>query len=358
MVPTPRSGARTGVSSLSAAMVLRGTGVGAMRPRVLAAVLHWESPHQAIRAVRSLQSSRGLSLDVVVVDNASDDQSYRFLTAKLEGITVIRSSANRGYAGGMNIALNLAESKGSQFVLLVTQDVVAAPDMVCSLLRAMELEPLAAVAGPIVLSLQERDKVLSAGGYTDAARVEVGHFRAPLKPEPYEVDWVDGCCMMLRTEAIRDTGGFDELFFMYYEENDLCQRVRRQGWKVIVQPSAHAWHEAEPAPRSPRYHYYMARNAYLFWCKNFGLSFWVVARKHMYSLAKQYAAALGSLVVPETRVRLGVRTRFTSAFRATKGFLLGSRDYLRHLKSSASLATRCAWNSGPDQQNYEVHGTS
>ena len=303
-----------------------------MVTKVLVAVLHWQSPRQAIRAVRSLQASRGVAVDVVVVDNASREPDYLLLKEELKGVVVIRLPTNQGYAGGMNLALRLAQEERVPFVLLVTQDVVADPDMACNLLRAMISESKAGIVGPVVYYLQEPEKVFSAGGYIDKKKAEVGHFQAPLKGEPYEVDWVDGCCMLVRRETLQDTGGFDEAFFMYYEENDFCQRTRRQGWKVMIEPSARAWHEVTLGPRSFAYHYYMAKNAYRFWDKNFGLCLSAVAYRQVCLLARRYAAAGVSLVVPRLRAKVGASSRLLDAFRATKGFVLGTWGYLRDVR--------------------------
>ena len=303
-----------------------------MATTVYAAVLHWESPDQAIRSVRSLRESRGVVVDVVVIDNASSYSNYRILASNLDGVRVVRSPRNLGYAGGMNLALELFRGESAEYVLLVTQDVVVAPTTVEELLKTMVDAPFVGIVGPVVYYLQHGHKVFSAGGYIDVNRVEVGHYLYPRAETPYEVDWVDGCCMMIRQRAVDRVGGFDEEFFMYYEENDLCQRIRRVGYRVVVSPNAKAWHEVPPAPRSFTYHYYMARNAYLYWRKNFGVPFWAVAGKQLRSLVSQYAAALICLGLPPVRRGKGVKStsaRIIDALRRTGAFFLGTLHYLR-----------------------------
>jgi GT2 family glycosyltransferase len=232
----------------------------------------------------------------------------------------------------MNHGLQLLREESAEYILLMTQDVTVDRTTVRELLRSMLDDPSVGTVGPIVYYLEHNDKVFSAGGYVDVKRVKVGHYFLPRAQVPYEVDWIDGCCMLIRRQAVDSVGGFDEGLFMYYEENDLCQRVRRCGWKVVVAPSAQAWHEIGRGPRPFNYHYYMARNAYLYWAKNFGVGFVPVARSHVRSLARQYAAVFVSLVAPEVRARRGIGARFINSLRATKGFLLGSWHYLRNVK--------------------------
>ena len=295
---------------------------------VHAAVLHWESPRQAIRAVQSLRESEGVTVRVVVIDNASSDSNYRVLASALDGIKTLRSPRNLGYAGGMNLALELFREELAEYVLLVTQDVVVDAGMVRELLRTMLGYPSVGIVGPVVYYLQHRDKVFSAGGYVDVRRVKVGHHSSPLAQVPYDVDWIDGCCMLIRREVIEQIGGFDERFFMYYEENDLCQRARRRGWRVAVAPAARVWNEVPQGPRPCKFHYLMSRNAYVYWEANFGLEFWKVALRQLASLIRRYLGATASVVIPGLRRRANVRDRLIDALRATVGLLFGTRDYL------------------------------
>lgn len=306
-----------------------------MQPSVLAAILHWNSPDQAVRCVQSLQRSTGVAVQIAVVDNASAHAHYERLVAALPGVTVLRSPDNKGYAGGMNLALRLLEKVPVQHVLLLTQDVVVDPRALGTMVDAMASRQSVGIVGPVVYSLRRAGRVLSAGGYVDVRRVEVGHFQRVVSQAPYEVDWVDGCCMLLSAQVVCAVGGFEEGYFMYYEENDLCQRARRLGWKVVVAPEATVWHEESVVPRPTHYHY-MARNAYLYWKRNFGVGFWPVAVRLAASVARHYAASAGSILLPRVRSNAGPRTRLLRAARATTGALLGSLDYLRHRDALAN----------------------
>lgn len=299
-----------------------------VKPRVLSAVLHYNSPEQAIRCAESLRRSIGVDLQILIVDNASSEDNYMRLATALPHEVKIRSPVNRGYAGGMNLALKYALSVQADFVLLVTQDVVVDGYAVGILISTMVKNQGCGIVGPVVYSLLWPGYVLSAGGYVNARRVSVGHFRHPIKDTPYIVDWVDGCCMLVNSKLIEQAGGFDERYFMYYEETDLCERARRLGWTIVVSPQAKVWHEENVVP-GQAYYYYIMRNAYLYWQSNFGVGFWPVLGRLCATVARHYAASVGSLFVPQLRVGGGVRGRFIRAVRATKGMFLGSWAYLK-----------------------------
>ncbi|NIQ55238.1 MAG: hypothetical protein GWN71_18220, partial [Gammaproteobacteria bacterium] len=100
--------------------------------------------------------------------------------------------------------------------------------------------------------------------------VRAEHIREVPRGTPYRVDWVDGCCLLVRCAAAAAVGGFDEDYFLYYEDADLCQRVGHAGWSILVAPGAEVGHDKSAVPAAHYFHY-MTRNRYRFWRKNFGI---------------------------------------------------------------------------------------
>lgn len=188
--------------------------------------------------------------DVVVVDNASTDASADRLEQHHPGVRVVRTGRNLGYGAGVNRGLALLDE---ELVLVCNPDVVVHAGAVPVLARALSQRPGAAVAGPCILE-SDGTRYPSARrfpSWVDAA----GHaVLSPVRPDnPFtrrykmtdldpsattSVDWVSGACFVARRAALSVLGGFDERYFMYLEDTDLCWRARRAGYDVLYVPEA------------------------------------------------------------------------------------------------------------------------
>ena len=216
-------------------------------PSVAAVVVNYNAGRHLIECVRSLRED-GLE-EIVVVDNASTDSSVRDLEGADPSVTLIRSPRNRGFGGGVNLGV---ASLTEQFVLEVNPDAVIEVGTVKALLAAFEGDPRLAAVGPRV---ENPDRTLYPSARTFPGLVDsLGHAFLGLvwRSNPWSrrylmvgqhdhyqpVDWISGACMMLRRAAFEEVGGFDEGYFMYSEEVDLCWRLREKGWRVAYEPAA------------------------------------------------------------------------------------------------------------------------
>ncbi len=193
--------------------------------------------------------------EVVVVDNASNDGSLARLAASDAAVGLLPTGANLGYGRAANRG---AARTGAPYLLICNPDLVVQPDAVKMLLAELEEHPDVAAVGPRILD--------GAGGVypsgraipsllTGAGHALVGPF-LPDNPwsrryrqveadpaEAREVDWVSGAFLLLRRIAFESVSGFDERYFMYVEDLDLCWRLGRAGWKVRYVPQAVIVHE-------------------------------------------------------------------------------------------------------------------
>jgi N-acetylglucosaminyl-diphospho-decaprenol L-rhamnosyltransferase len=193
--------------------------------------------------------------DVVVVDNASNDGSPDALEASDPDVRVVRTGRNLGYGAGANRGLLLVDN---EFVLVCNPDVVVHAGSVAALAAALEGDPAAALAGPAIFQNDGRR-------YSSARRFPtwgdaVGHaVLSPLSSRnrfsrryrmddlsataTVRVDWVSGACFMARRSALVRLGGFDERYFMYVEDTDLCWRAAQAGFGVLYVPAATVSHD-------------------------------------------------------------------------------------------------------------------
>ena len=290
---------------------------------LLVGLVNWNEVDRTLLCIERLRGEHP-DAEVVVVDNASAGDDVTRLRERLGAERVLTNPENRGYAGGMNVVLRYAlERPAVAEVLLLTPDVDLETGALTRMLEVLRSEPGAGVVGPLVIYREQPRALLGAGGVLEAARVRAPLLREPRTEAPYAVDWIDGCCMLLRREAIAAVGGFDERFFIYFEETDLCERIRRAGWSIWVVPSAQARHPKGDAVPPAYYFYYMARNRYLFWQKNFAIAPGRVALQ----LLRETAMVCASTLRARPPLTRAVRARW--AARQLAGSWRGTLDFLR-----------------------------
>ena len=192
--------------------------------------------------------------EVVVVDNASGDDSARQVKSAYPGVTLVEATENLGYGAGMNVGITELRDRVDA-VLLLTHECVLAPDALEILTAQLRADRKIGATGPLIGLLSHPARVYSAGGWIDADTWRPHHFRDPnelgawAEAQPREVAWLDGCALLLRRSAIDAVGLFDEGYFMYFEETDLLLRLAKAGWRVECVPRAVAWQEPGQKPK-------------------------------------------------------------------------------------------------------------
>lgn len=214
---------------------------------------------QCLRSVRRFAGD--LELDIVVVDNASSDESVDAV-ARFPEVRLIRNHQNFGFAHAANQGI---EASTRYYLVLLNPDTVVVSPVFRALVDFADACPDAGIVGPRLLnpdgSLQPSayrfpTLVQAVGTILGLRRVLpvrflrarmgrwLGRYFGQLDPhiQPREVDYVTGACMLIRREVIQQIGGFDSRFFLYFEDKDLCWRARHAGWNVYFTPVAEAVH--------------------------------------------------------------------------------------------------------------------
>ena len=204
-------------------------------------------------------------IPIVVVDNASTDGSAALVTQCFPWCHLLRNERNLGYAAGANSGI---ATRKSDLVLLMNADVRVLPGSVQALRDFMEEQPDVDVAGPRVLSPEGQLQLTSRTFYdlptilfrrTPLGLVWPDHgvLRRHLMKdwghdEVRDVDWLVGGCLAIRTSALRETGGLDDRFFLYFEDTDLCRTARERGRRVSYVPTATFIHHYQQGSRTWR----------------------------------------------------------------------------------------------------------
>jgi N-acetylglucosaminyl-diphospho-decaprenol L-rhamnosyltransferase len=206
-----------------------------------------------VASLRAENDGRPTVDEVIVVDNASGDGS----TDRVAGdplVRVVRTGANLGYGAGANRGVALTDA---EFVLVSNPDVAIHPGALARLRQAMVDDPTVAIAGPAIYA--EDGSLYPSARLFPSAALALAHalvgvvaprnrFSVRYRMEHLDrsttvaVDWVSGACFLARRRALKELAGFDESYFMYVEDLDLCWRAHRAGWAVAYVPSAAVTH--------------------------------------------------------------------------------------------------------------------
>lgn len=204
-------------------------------PRVVAIVLDWNGTEDTLRCLRSLRRVTTPGLEVVVVDNGSRPGLEAALRADGFAGVVLRSESNLGYAGGNNLGLGHALARGADFAWVLNNDAEVDPGALDALLAAAGREPRAGAFGSRVLRGDDPSRVWVAWGRV-TWRQSLIALDGEDEPDgarfagERDVEWLPGCALLLRREALEQVGGFDEEFFAYHEDVDWAARARALGW--------------------------------------------------------------------------------------------------------------------------------
>jgi GT2 family glycosyltransferase len=189
--------------------------------------------------------------EIIVVDDASTDGTPDLVVHDFPQVRLIVKPKNSGFGQTCNLGIQDAIDRGADLVCLFNQDLVVEPNAIEILSEKMEEEPGCAYLSALNLDYQG-DAVDHAffHHYLPEAFWNDLLLRHPM--DYYEVEFVAAAAVVLRRDALLQVGGFDRLFYMYGEDNDLCWRLQKAGWRVAVAPEARVrhWHGIVNGERS------------------------------------------------------------------------------------------------------------
>jgi GT2 family glycosyltransferase len=243
-------------------------------PAVSVIILNWNRFRDTAECLDSVFGIRYPNYSVVVVDNGSDDDSPARIERAFDRVRLIRNEDNLGYAEGNNVGIRHALESGAEYVWLLNNDTVVAPDALVAMVALAQSDPGIGIVGSKIYYFDRPETLWFAGATIDWKRaISVHTGRLEKDTGQYEtekeVDRVTGCSMLVRREVLEDVGLFDEKFFLYAEEVDLCVRARNKGFRNFYAPKSIVYHKVSASTGEdsvPVYAYYNTRNfLYLIW---------------------------------------------------------------------------------------------
>jgi len=260
-------------------------------PTIWTIIINWKCAPETCACLASLTPTVDPAT-VIVIDNGSDDGSVEMIGARFPIVTLLPTGANLGFAKAANIGIAHALAGGADGILLLNNDTTVAPDTVARLAaRLAESHQIGVLSAKVFLADQP-DRLWSVGGvYRDHNAIDLGSGEVDAGQYDHaQLDFVYGCAMLLSARMLYAIGSFDERFFMYYEDVDLCLRAGAAGYQVALAPDAHVWHlasrstSAKPGLKL----YYEARSRQLFYAKHLSGP----ARRRFYGAEFRYIISL------------------------------------------------------------------
>ena len=238
-------------------------------PLVSIVILNWNGADDTIRCVESVKKQSYDNIEIIVMDNGSDNDLERLSSLDKRLVKLIFNKKNLGFAGGHASALPYCKG---EFIFILNNDALVEKNSIKNAVKRMSLDDKIAVVGGRSYHLS--DEGASSGFYSyqriDPSTADV-HTYGGDDGRAEDTVTVSGSAALIRRSVIDTVGYFDERFFAYYEETDLFALYLRAGYRIVYDPAVRIQHKDGASTRTKKYMYYylMLKNQYLFAFKNF-----------------------------------------------------------------------------------------
>lgn len=247
------------------------------QPKVSIVSVNYNQHELTCDMIASLKCMSYSNIEIIIVDNASTT-SVSFIKEKHPEIKIISSNKNWGFAGGNNIGFKVATG---DYILMLNNDTEVKKDFLAPLVDLLENDSKVGIVSSKILYYDNHliqyagaapiHPITSRNRYFGNKEKDNGNFN-----DLIETAYSHGACMMFRTSLLKETGYFYEGYFLYYEELDFSEKVKRLGYKIMMEPKSIILHKesASTVKGSPLKTYYLNRNRLLFLRRNLkGVSF-------------------------------------------------------------------------------------
>jgi GT2 family glycosyltransferase len=248
-------------------------------PKVAIVVLNWNGVNKAIECVEQIRRIDYPNYEIIVVDNGSKGDDVKILIEKYgNSIPVIANKENYGLSKGRNAGIMRALNRDAEYVQILDNDVLVAPDFLTQLVNVVQGEPTIGIAGPIIYHYEEPNKIAYAGRYINywtgfiktrgKDEIDNGQYK-----DVVDMDCATGGTMLITRNALQKVGLLDERFFFWFEDMDYCTRAVKARLRVVLVPMAKVWvkdikkdkesRESQTDEKTTIFGYYFIRNRFL-----------------------------------------------------------------------------------------------
>lgn len=248
--------------------------------KIFAVVVNWNQKEATKKCLESLGKSE-LPINIIVVDNASEDGSIVYLKTffdQFKNILFLEVKENLGFAAGANLGVKKALKEGASLVFILNNDTIFKKNFLKPLINEFENDSGVGIVSPQINYLEDKNKIWYRGGKIDFLTLKIIHNyfgkenNASLAP--FKTDFASGCAMMVKKDVFGKIGFFKERYFMFFEDADFSLRAGKAGFKIKVVPASKIYHaESMSIKNSPQKVYYLVRNGLFFGRENYPFYF-------------------------------------------------------------------------------------
>jgi len=232
--------------------------------KIVAVVVNWNGKQFLYDCFSTLSKQDYKNYEIVMVDNASTDDSVEYVKKTFPKVKIINSPSNRGFGAAVNLAINATKS---DYIIFLNNDVSFKKNFLSELAKTLEPNDVGGVSPKILL--YDRPNIINyAGGivnylgYTWPKYAKNKDRKLQIEETPF------GGILMFKREILKKIGVFDELFFLYHEDSDLCWRIRLAGYKILFNPNAVMYHKYD-FKRNNKKMMFLEKNRLLLITKNY-----------------------------------------------------------------------------------------
>ncbi len=244
-------------------------------PKIAIIIINWNTYQLTFNCLKSLEACSYKNKKVFFVDNGSIDGSGDKIALEFSEINYIKNEKNEGFTGANNKALKVILKQNFDYVLLLNNDTEVNPNFLSLLVVRMESDINLAATQPLILDLPHKKTIWNAGGSFNTffglskTRSKGVTYKPKRKIQTF-TDWISGCCILVKIQAVKEVGLLDNHFFAYFEDVDWSIRMKNQGYKLGVVPKSIIYHHSSASTKenntsnegnlSPYVHYLNVRN--------------------------------------------------------------------------------------------------
>ncbi|SEH04573.1 glycosyltransferase [Candidatus Venteria ishoeyi] len=265
-----------------------------MKLKVITVIVNYNKPYDVIHGVKKVYQGSILPEKILVIDNASTDNSIEILENHLSGkIDLIKNSENKGGSGGFSTGIKIAMNDNPDYIWLMDDDAYPHQEYLEYALKTFSQFPKAGIVGAQLLDINNPEIIVELGAninWNDVSTTPIKRREKKLtKNIIVMVDYVPACCMIISKKIISQIGLFEKKFFIHWDDMEYGYRANQNNFQVVVNSQAIAYHKQFDKPALPLVRYYDIRNSYFFYLKkanNLGMKihiFWQILYKFIQS---------------------------------------------------------------------------
>ena len=217
------------------------------KPKIAIILVNWNGYEYTKYCILSLIKCKNtLNYKIIVVDNNSSDLSVDKLKKQFPRIKYIRNNFNIGFTGANNVGIKWSLENNFEYIALLNNDTEVEPDFLDHLISPFKEDPSVGAVQPLILQHKRKNIVWNGGGQIDYSfgrflNVNKGVDKNQIK-QIQNIDWITGCCVLIKSEVINKVGLLDNFFFVYFEDVDWSLRIRKSGYKLFLQTKSIVYH--------------------------------------------------------------------------------------------------------------------